>query len=165
MWGAVLFLHFGTFEISALLWQRMNVDARPIMESPLRSTTLAEFWGRRWNLGFRQLAHDLVFRPLHKKVGAEGAVFLVFILSGLIHDLVISVPARGGFGLPTLYFALQGTGTALERSVFSRRLGLRKGFRGWVFMVVFTAAPTFWLFHPPFVRRVILPFMEAIHAL
>jgi len=28
-----------------------------------------------------------------------------------------------------------------------------------------TAAPAFWLFHPAFVLRVILPFMHAVHAL
>jgi hypothetical protein len=32
-------------------------------------------------------------------------------------------------------------------------------------MAVFVAGPVFWLFHPWFVLRVILPFMQAIHAL
>jgi alginate O-acetyltransferase complex protein AlgI len=89
----------------------------------------------------------------------------VFLASGLIHDLVISLPARGGYGLPTAYFILQGLGVAAERSSMGQRLGLRNGLPAWVFMFVVTAAPAFWLFHPLFVLRVILPFMHAIHAL
>jgi hypothetical protein len=93
------------------------------------------------------------------------AGFLVFVLSGLIHDLVISVPARGGYGLPTTYFVLQGAGLTIERSQFGKRHGLGQGWRGWLFMTVVVATPVFWLFHPWFVLRVILPFMHAIHAL
>jgi hypothetical protein len=165
MLGLILLLHFGSFEIIALLWQRLGVNAQPIMSAPLRSNSLSEFWGKRWNLGFRQLSYDLIFRPLHRKLGAAIAGFLVFIVSGLIHDLVISVPARGGYGLPTIYFVLQGLGVAIERSAFGRHSSLRAGARGWLFMAVFTAVPAFLLFHPPFVLRVMLPFMEAIHAL
>ena len=90
---------------------------------------------------------------------------LVFVASGLIHDLVISVPARGGYGLPTVYFILQGLGVMLERSTLGRRLGVQKGIAAWLFLLVVAAVPAFWLFHPPFVRRVILPFMQAVHAL
>jgi alginate O-acetyltransferase complex protein AlgI len=165
MLGAILVLHFGVFEIAALLWQNLGIDAPALMDAPLRATSLAEFWGTRWNTGFHQLAHDLAFRPFHKKLGPGTAGFLVFLLSGLVHDLVISLPAHGGYGLPTLYFALQGGGVAFERSRAGRRLGLRKGRSGWLFMAVVTAAPAFWLFHPAFVLRVILPFMETIHAL
>ena len=121
--------------------------------------------GKRWNLGFRQLSHELIFRPLHRRLGADAAGFLVFTVSGLIHDLVISLPARGGYGLPTAYFLLQGVGITIERSRLGTRLGLGQGVRGWCFMAVFLAAPVFWLFHPWFVLRVILPFMRAIHAL
>jgi hypothetical protein len=32
-------------------------------------------------------------------------------------------------------------------------------------MLIVAAGPAFWLFHPPFVLRVILPFMRAVHAL
>jgi hypothetical protein len=165
MLGLILLLHFGSFEVVALLWQRLGVNAQPIMSSPLRSKSLSEFWGKRWNLGFRQLAYDLIFRPLHRRWGAGTAGFLVFVASGLIHDLVISVPAQGGYGLPTAYFVLQGLGVAVERSAFGKRVGLRDGVPGWLFMAIFTAGPVFLLFHPPFVLRVILPFMEAIHAL
>jgi membrane bound O-acyltransferase family protein len=165
MLGLILLLHFGTFRIAALMWQSFGVKAEPIMSAPLRSTSLGEFWGKRWNLGFRQLAHDLIFRPLYRSLGADTASFLVFVASGLIHELVISVPARGGYGLPTIYFALQGAGVGVERSRFGRRLGLGRGIRGWCFMVVFLTVPVFWLFHPWFVTRVILPFMRAIHAL
>ena len=90
---------------------------------------------------------------------------MVFAASGLIHDLVISLPARAGYGLPTLYFLVQGAGVTLERSQFGKRFGLGRGVRGWCFMVVFLTLPIFGLFHPWFVLRVILPFMRAIHAL
>lgn len=165
MLGLTMLLHFGTFQVAALMWQSFGVKAEPIMSAPLRATSLGEFWGKRWNLGFRQLAHELVFRPLHRSLGAGTAGFLVFVVSGLIHDLVISVPARGGYGLPTIYFALQGVGVAVERSRVGKRHGLGRGIRGWCFMVGFLTAPVFWLFHPWFVMRVILPFMRAIHAL
>jgi Membrane bound O-acyl transferase family len=165
MLGLILLLHFGTFQIVALLWQSVGVNAKAIMSAPLRSTSLGEFWGKRWNLGFRQLCHELIFRPLHRRLGADAAGFLVFAVSGLVHDLVISLPAGGGYGLPTIYFLLQGTGMSIEHSRLGKRLDLGQGVRGWCFMMLFLAAPVFWLFHPPFVLRVILPFLQAIHAL
>jgi len=165
MLGLILLLHFGTFQVVGLVWQSFGVKAKPIMSAPLRSTSLGEFWGKRWNLGFRQLAHELIFRPMHRTLGAEAAGFLVFVVSGLIHDLVISLPARAGYGLPTIYFVLQGAGMTIEHSGFGKRLGLGQGVRGWFFMALFVAGPVYWLFHPWFVLRVILPFMHAIHAL
>jgi D-alanyl-lipoteichoic acid acyltransferase DltB (MBOAT superfamily) len=161
----IFLLHFGSFHLIALFWQAMGIAAEPIMSKPILSKTLSEFWGKRWNLGFRQLAHEFIFRPLYKRTGVAVAGLLVFVVSGLIHDLVISLPARGGYGLPTAYFIVQGLGVTLERSALGRKLGLQKGTAGWIFMLVVTAAPAFWLFHPPFVLRVILPFMHAIHAL
>ncbi len=165
MLGMILVLHFGSFEILALCWRSLGVDAVAIMSDPLRSRSLSEFWGKRWNLGFRQLSHDLIFRPLHRILGAGVAGFLVFVSSGLIHDLVISVPACGGYGRPTIYFVIQGLGVAVERSAFGRKLGLRRNLRGWLFMAVLIVGPLFLLFHPPFVLRVIIPFMKAAHAL
>jgi hypothetical protein len=165
LFGLIFMLHFGSFHLIALFWQTVGVEAQPIMSKPILSKSLSEFWGKRWNLGFRQLAHDLIFRPLHKRVGVATAGLLVFVASGLIHDLVISLPARGGYGLPTGYFILQGVGVMLERSRLGRRLGLQTGPAAWIFMVLVTAVPAFWLFHPPFVLGVILPFMHAVHAL
>ncbi len=161
MLGLIFLLHFGGFQLDALFWQSQGVMATPIMSAPIVSRSLSEFWGKRWNLGFRQLAHELVFRPLRRRLGVAGAGFAVFVVSGLIHELVISLPARGGYGLPTGYFVLQGLGVTLERSSTGQRLGLRSGWRGWCFMAVFTAAPAFWLFHPPFVTRVMVPFLHA----
>ena len=165
MLGLILLLHFGTFEILALVWQRLGVKAKPIMSAPLRSTSLGEFWGKRWNLGFRQLAHELILRPLHRTLGPGAAGFLVFVVSGLIHDVVVSLPAGAGYGLPTSYFVLQGVGMAVEHSEFGKRVGLARGALGWFFMALFVAGPVFWLFHLWFVERVILPFMQAIHAI
>jgi len=55
MLGLILLLHFGTFQIVALLWQSVGVKAEPIMSAPLGSTSLGEFWGKRWNLGSASL--------------------------------------------------------------------------------------------------------------
>ena len=165
LFGSVFLLHFGSFHLLALAWQRSGVAAEPIMHAPARATSLTEFWSQRWNRGFQKLAHHYVFKPLHRHIGIRAAMFLVFVLSGLIHDAVISVPARGGYGLPTIYFALQGLGILIERSGFARIAQLDRDWRGWFFTVIITAGPVFWLFHPPFITNVILPFMKAIHAI
>jgi hypothetical protein len=131
------------------------------MKAPILSTSLGEFWSHRWNLAFRQLAHTLLFKPFHRKLGAVNSMLLAFIASGLIHDLVISLPAGAGFGLPTMYFTIQAGGMAIERSSIGRTVGLGQGWTGWLFTMATTAIPAFWLFHPPFIQRVVLPMMSA----
>jgi Membrane bound O-acyl transferase family len=162
MLGIILFLHFGTFDLISAAWRSAGIRAIPIMRQPLKSQSLGEFWGKRWNLGFRKLSHALVFRPLQKRLGIVPATFGAFLASGLIHDLVISVPARAGYGLPTAYFLIQGCGVIAERSDRGKKLGLGRGSRGWIWMAFVTVAPLFILFHPWFVLRVILPFLHAV---
>jgi hypothetical protein len=112
------------------------------------------------------LPHELIFRPLLRTLARRWrGWFLGVRCLQAIPDLVISLPARAGHGLPPAYFVLQGAGMTLEHSSFGKRLGLGHGVRGWFFMALFVAGPAFWLFHPWFVLRVILPFMQAIHAL
>jgi predicted DCC family thiol-disulfide oxidoreductase YuxK len=164
MVGIIFLLHFGTFHLLSVLWRWFGINAPPIMRNPIFSTSLAEFWGNRWNTAFHELASRYTFRPLRRATNPAVATLLVFVLSGLIHDLVISVPARGGYALPTAYFLLQGLGTVGERSRLGRRLGLGRGFRGRTFAVLITAGPVFWLFHPPFIHNVILPMLQAIGA-
>jgi alginate O-acetyltransferase complex protein AlgI len=165
MVGMVLLLHFGLFHLLSAGWRALRVDAPPIMNAPLRSTSVSEFWGQRWNAAFNDLALRLVFRPAVRRLGSAGATLLAFLVSGLIHELVISLPAGAGFGLPSGYFLLQGLGVLTERSALGQRLGLRTGVRGWIFTMIVVAGPVFWLFHPPFVNKVILPFMQASGAL
>lgn len=165
MVGAVLTLHFGSFELLSLAWRSAGVNAVPVMQGPVRSTSLAEFWGRRWNTAFHELATRFTFRPLRRAVAPGIAALLVFVASGLIHDFVISVPARGGYGLPTAYFLIQGLAMGVERSVFGRRLGLGSGWRGWLFTTITVAGPAVILFHPPFVHHVMLPMLAAIAGL
>lgn len=164
MAGLVFVLHFGTFHLLSLGWRRIGVPALPVMQNPLRSHSLAELWGRRWNTAFHELATRFTFEPLRPVVGRAGATLLVFLVSGVIHELVISLPAHGGYGFPTGYFVIQGLGVAGERTRLGRRMGLGRGWRGRLFTVVVAAAPAFWLFPPVFVRNVILPMLTFIGA-
>jgi len=165
MAGIVLMLHFGSFHLLSCVWRSAGVDARPLMQAPLRSKSLAEFWGRRWNTAFRDLTYRFLFLPLTPRLGPTGALFAGFAFSGLIHDLVISIPAGGGFGGPTWFFLIQAAALSLERSRLGRALGLGRGVWGGFFALMALAAPALLLFHPPFVHRVALPFMEVLGAL
>jgi hypothetical protein len=164
MIGLIFVLHFGAFHLLSLAWRRHGVHAEPLMHAPLLATSLADFWGRRWNTAFHELVHRFTFRPLRRAAGARGATLVVFLLSGLVHELVISVPARGGYGGPTVYFLIHGFAVLVEHSALGRRAGLGGGWSGRVFTLVVAAAPVGLLFHAPFVRNVILPFLHVIGA-
>jgi alginate O-acetyltransferase complex protein AlgI len=134
------------------------------MNWPVLSANLSEFWGKRWNTAFRDLTFRFLFAPLSRRLGPRGGVAAGFLFSGVVHDLVISVPAGGGYGWPTLYFVLQGLGLLAERSAFGRRVGLGDGWRGRASTAVVVIGPAYGLFHPPFVLTIIVPFLAAIGA-
>ncbi len=165
MVGLIFLLHFGIFSLLALGWQTLGVRAEPLMCLPALSDSLSDFWGKRWNSAFRDLSFNLLFRPLRQWVGSRWAMMLTFLISGLIHDLVISVPAEGGYGLPTLYFVIQGAGVLLEHSTLKGWIRRRGSWRGRLLTLLVVTAPVPLLFHPAFVLRVIIPFMQLIKAL
>lgn len=159
MIGMILTLHFGIFQMLALTYRTCGLDARPLMQQPLRSRSLAEFWGRRWNTAFAALADRHLFRPLSRKIGPRAALAAVFIGSGVIHEAVITMPAGGGYGLPTLYFALQAFGLLLEKHPALANSPTNRRILAWLVLVV----PVGCLFPPAFVERVILPMLALLH--
>ncbi len=162
MIGSVFALHFGIFHLLSCAWRQVEVEAKPLMNWPVLATSVSDFWGRRWNTAFRDLTHRFLFRPLVARLGARGAVLVGFLFSGVVHEVVISFPAGGGYGGPTLFFALQGVALLVERSAVGRRMGLGSGFRGRFFTGVVLLAPVYVLFHPPFVLEIIVPFLGAL---
>ena len=164
MVGLILILHFGTFDLLSCAWRSIGIDARPLMDWPLTSVSVSEFWGRRWNRAFRDLTHRLVFRPLSGRLGPRRGILVGFVFSGLLHDLVISLPAGGGYGWPTVFFGIQVAAVFVERSGGGRAFGLGRGWRGWLFTTVILVLPAYGLFHPPFVNNIIVPFMQALGA-
>jgi len=161
MIGIIFTLHFGLFHVLSWGWRRAGVVAQPLMRAPILSVSVAEFWGERWNVAFAQTARRYLLRPLARRWGVRRAGALVFLVSGLVHETVISLPARGGWGGPTAYFLLQAAGVGLEKSAAGRRLGLGEGWRGRVWMLLVTAGPLPLLLNPAFTERVIRPMLEA----
>ncbi|MBL8827948.1 MAG: membrane bound O-acyl transferase family-domain-containing protein [Planctomycetaceae bacterium] len=161
MTGIIFVLHFGVFHLLSLVWRSRAIAAEPIMDSPLLARSLSDFWGRRWNLAFRDLSFHYVLRPLAGRVPLTTATLLVFTLSGFVHEWVITVPAQSGWGGPTLYFLLQGLGLVAEKSDWGRRLGLGRGVIGQVSCAAVTIGPVGLLFPAAFVLRVIIPTLTA----
>jgi uncharacterized protein YqjF (DUF2071 family) len=163
MIGLVLIVHFGIFHWLSLAWRRFaRVDAPPIMNAPVLARSVGEFWSARWNVGFHDLARRYCFNPLRTRLGAAGALMATLIVSGIVHDMVITLPARGGYGLPTLYFTIQGLGILVDRTPVFRRAFRQRRWLGRAFALAVVLAPVGLLFPPVFVERVIVPFLNAI---
>jgi Membrane bound O-acyl transferase family len=107
--------------------------------SPPLARSVSDFWGRRWNVWVSDWFRQIIFFPL--QAHPVVALLLVFLTSGVLHELVINVPlyvvtGRNCFGSMSLYFLLQALGILIERRSRHRRLRL---LLMWLF--VFGAAP------------------------
>lgn len=156
--GLSLVLHFGCLNILTGFWRYFGASCTALFRAPLRSQSLSEFWGRRWNLAFSEMTVLAVYRPLKQLPGASGkvsalATFGGFLFSGLLHELAISVPVGAGYGLPLLYFILHGIGMLLER----RLPFLRSALAGRVWTAAWVLLPLPILFHRPFLEGCIWP--------
>jgi hypothetical protein len=91
-------------------------------DNPIFARTLAEFWGRRWNLGVRNMLHEHCFRPLARRTSLTQAVLATFAASALLHAWLLL--AAGGFALAlsiASFFLIQGGFALVEQRAQVRR--------------------------------------------
>jgi len=151
----LLALHLGIASLLPWLIRWAGFPGPDLFRQPWASRSLAEFWGRRWNLAFVETMRCLLLRSFYRRLGRGGSQFAVFAVSGLLHELAISFPAGGGWGLPLGYFLLHGALVAVEKR-------FRIVNRAWTWFWVIAPAP--WLFHEPFRRVLIVPFYRWLHS-
>ncbi|KAJ4841185.1 hypothetical protein Tsubulata_015546 [Turnera subulata] len=142
----------------------LGFDLEPQFNEPYLSTSLQDFWGRRWNLMVTSILRPTVYIPVRQScapfigstLASLPAIIITFVVSGLMHELLYYHLTRA---TPTWevtwFFVLHGFCTAVElavkKAVADRWLlppvvsgPLTAGF------VVVTA---FWLFCPQIIRN------------
>ncbi len=144
--------HFGALRVLKGALRAAGFPVRTLFPNVLETRGIADFWSKRWNVGYSQMMQRLVGRPVQQKLGEGAGMMAVFLGSGVLHELAITLPVRSGFGLPTLYFTLHGLLTLSER-----RLGRPIGKIPTLLAVIL---PLGLLFPPAFQKEVIARFLE-----
>jgi Membrane bound O-acyl transferase family len=159
--GYVFLLMFTIFDAWALLYRACGVPVEKLWHCPLAATSLVDFWGQRWNRIFSGMLRDVMFRPLARRVGAGLALFTVFLYSGLLHEN-FSIGAGSGYGLPMLYFVIQGLGTWLESRRTLRRVFQRRPWLGRAWTTAVVLGPVTLLLHEGYREQVCVPTLAGL---
>jgi alginate O-acetyltransferase complex protein AlgI len=139
--------HSGALRVLKAVLRAAGFPVRTLFPNVLAARGVGDFWSRRWNTGYSQMMQRLVGKPVARHLGADAGVMAVFLGSGLLHELAITLPVRAGYGLPTLFFALHGLLTLAERKA-GRPCGKAVA-------LLAVALPLGLLFPPDFQREVI----------
>jgi alginate O-acetyltransferase complex protein AlgI len=102
------------------------------------------------------MLREVLFLPLTRRLGGTVALFAVFVYSGLMHE-GFSVAALSGYGLPMLYFLIQGVALWLESRRPFRRLLQRRPSLGRLWTAAVVLGPVLLLFHAGFREQVLAP--------
>lgn len=109
--------HFGALRVLKGALRAAGFPVRTLFPNVLETRGIGDFWSRRWNVGYSQMMQRILGKPVQQVLGDNAGVMAVFLASGLLHELAITLPVRAGFGMPTLYFALHGGLTLLEKKL------------------------------------------------
>jgi hypothetical protein len=133
--------------VGQLTGRLAHLELPAIHDHPLRSKTLSDFWGRKWNRWVQDWLRDITSnyrRQPNKKL------ILTFLISGFFHELMVNLPylikyGESSFGNMMAYFTIQGFGLLLEKKIgHSLPSWLR---RVYLWLVILIPAPLF-LNHP-----------------
>jgi alginate O-acetyltransferase complex protein AlgI len=158
--GLFLIIHFGYADMLSCALRCAGWDVRPLFDAPFLSSNLRDFWSKRWNIAFVEMDR-ILFLPLTRRFfKAEGAILLVFVISGLLHEIGISYASGRLWGLPLIYFLIQGTGMIVERRLFDGK-GLRlAATRTFTFALILLPLPL--LFNNAFMDAFVAPLSQLV---
>ncbi|KAJ0017525.1 hypothetical protein Pint_09696 [Pistacia integerrima] len=107
----------------ALARTLIGIELEPQFAEPYLSTSLQDFWGRRWNLMVSDILRPTVYNPVRfissRVIGAKWArvpaVLATFLVSGLMHELLFYYFGRAKPRWDvTCFFLLHGLCLAAE---------------------------------------------------
>ncbi len=144
--GLLALVHFGWADILSWAMRSRGFAVRRLFRPPERATTLNDFWTRRWNRAFVEM-DQILFMPALRRYTGRWAPALMLGLSGVMHELALSFPGGGGWGLPMIYFAGHGLAMQAERTDWFSALPVTAT-RWWT--RIWVLAPVALVFHRPF---------------
>ena len=148
----------------------LGIELELPSDEPYFSTSLQDFWGRRWNLMVTNILRHTVYKPVRsasetvlfrqqqqKKWAPLPAVLAAFIVSGFMHELLFFYITRvTPTWEVTCFFVLHGVCLVVEFWV--KNVLLEHGF--WLHWVVaapltigFVVVTAAWLFFPPLLEN------------
>ncbi|XP_010270116.1 PREDICTED: acyl-CoA--sterol O-acyltransferase 1-like [Nelumbo nucifera] len=141
----------------------LGLELEPQFDDPYLSTSLQDFWGRRWNIMASNILRSTVYEPTRslaeritgRKWASLPAILATFVVSGLMHELIIFYLGRSEPTWEmTWFFILHGFCLALEipaKSALASRWRLHRSVSG-PLTIAFVMGTSFWLFFPQFLR-------------
>ncbi|KAJ4951873.1 hypothetical protein NE237_028705 [Protea cynaroides] len=142
----------------------LGLEIEPQSNEPYFSTSLQDFWGRRWNLMVPSILRPTVYDPTRRiveqiygiKWALATAVLAAFLVSGLMHELIYFYVMRvAPTWEVTWFFVLHGVCTAVEiviKKALTGRVRLNRAISG-AFALGFVMVTAFWLFFPQILRN------------
>ncbi|MEK7485233.1 MAG: membrane bound O-acyl transferase family-domain-containing protein [Planctomycetota bacterium] len=116
----------GFGDIATGMVMQLGVNVSPIFNRPFMARSPRDFWSRRWNLCFRDISYRNIFLPLHGHKRPLLATFLVFLMSGIVHEYIIfSSVGFSVFGGMLIFFMLQWIATVLQ-TVVAKKMGKKE---------------------------------------
>ncbi|CAI8590562.1 unnamed protein product [Vicia faba] len=148
----------------------LSVELEPQFDKPYLSTSLQEFWGKRWNITVNRVLHPTVYEPvmtfcscwIGRKWAPLPAILATFTMSAIMHEVVFYHIKREKRTWETwepswdatCFFILHGLCLAVQvavKKVLREKVRLPKVV-SWLLTVVFVMYTTLWLFVPALVR-------------
>ncbi|XP_027183708.1 acyl-CoA--sterol O-acyltransferase 1-like [Coffea eugenioides] len=142
----------------------LGAELEPTFNEPLFSSSLQDFWGRRWNLMVTRILRPSVYEPVHKlaekllgrELASVPAVLGTFVVSALMHELIFYYMGRARpTGKLTGFFLLHGVCMVVEvaaKKALKSRWRLPR-FLSTALVVVFVMVTGLWLFLPEMLRN------------
>ncbi|EER90132.1 hypothetical protein BDA96_10G274500 [Sorghum bicolor] len=130
----------------------LGMELEPQFNKPYLSASLQDFWGRRWNLMASAVLRPSVYDPVRARLGAAAGVLATFLVSGLMHEVVVCyyLTLRAPTGELTAFFLLHGACVCAERWCARRCSGARPPrLVATPLVMAFLAGTACWLFLPP----------------
>ncbi|KAK3157898.1 hypothetical protein QOZ80_2AG0129920 [Eleusine coracana subsp. coracana] len=142
--------------VRALIHDALGMEMEPQVDRPWLSSSLRDFWGRRWNLMVPSVLRPAVFLPARALLGGAAAagVLATFLVSGVMHELMFYYIMRARpTGQVTAFFLLHGACAAAE-GWWARHAGRWRPPRVVAVpaTLAFVAGTAFWLFFPAMVK-------------
>jgi hypothetical protein len=137
--------------LSRAIWgfERLaGFDTAPIIQNAYLSRTVSEFW-RRYNYRVHDWLYHNVFQPTGGRRAPARSVLLVFLVSGVFHEVAFAIATSQLTGYQFAFFTIQGPAALasgrLER--LARRGGLAGKLTAHGATILFVAVTSVLFFH------------------